>query len=190
VDRRRRTRGVTAPQPPRAGTLDYHVARVLLLLSALSGTADGLTKIAKLDFLLRYPNMLERVLAERGRGWEPGTSPTVEERSAIESAMVRYKYGPWDDRYYPILGTLLGTGLVETRPGRGRIAVTVTSAGRALADALARTPEWATVSARCELIADVLGDENGTFLKDLIYRVLPDAVDRPHREPIGPGPRP
>lgn len=176
--------------PGRTADLDYHVARVLLLIAALGDGADGLTKIAKLDFLLRYPSMLDRVLEDRGVAWSQGTAPTVAERAAVESAMVRYKYGPWDDRYYPILGTLIGTGLVRPRPGRGKVAVSVTAQGRAAADALAETTEWSTVAARSALIADTLGDDTGSRLKDLIYRVLPDAVDRPRRQRIGPGPGP
>lgn len=185
---------MTGSRSARTGELDYHLARVLLLVAALretpDGSADGLTKIAKLDFLLRYPSMLERVLEDRDVDWTPGTAPTTAERTAVESAMVRYKYGPWDDRYYPILGTLIGTGLVHTRPGRGRVTVVVTPRGQAIAEALAAMSEWATVAARSALLADALGAETGNALKELIYRVLPDAVDRPHRERIGRGPAP
>ncbi len=189
----RRGCSVTAPPsavPGRAAELDYHVARVLLLVAALGETADGLTKIAKLDFLLRYPNMLGRVLADRGLALPRNAAPSPAETVAVESTMVRYKYGPWDDRYYPILGTLIGTGLVRTRAGRGRIAISLTEQGRSVADALARTPEWSTVAARGDLIAAELGAETGSRLKELIYRVLPDAVDRPLRQRIGPGPTP
>ena len=59
-----------------------HLARILLLLNAFSkeddeGSIEGLTKLAKLDFLLRYPVMLDRA-RERfswkitsGRAWNP-----------------------------------------------------------------------------------------------------------------------
>ncbi|MFF2308499.1 hypothetical protein ACFVVP_39115 [Streptomyces sp. NPDC058128] len=55
---------------------------------------DGLTKLAKLDFLLRCPTMLERLLVEQGEGWTTGAEPTSSERLAVESRMTRYKYGP------------------------------------------------------------------------------------------------
>ena len=35
-------------------------------ISARSGTLDGSTKLAKLDFLIRYPNMLRRLLRADG----------------------------------------------------------------------------------------------------------------------------
>ena len=51
---------------------ELHAARLLVLISAFSGedhagSMEGLTKLAKLDFLLRYPVMLERALTAKGR---------------------------------------------------------------------------------------------------------------------------
>lgn len=50
---------------------ELHATRILLLLNAFAeegqcGVIDGLTKLAKLDFLLRYPVMLERALRAKG----------------------------------------------------------------------------------------------------------------------------
>lgn len=50
--------------------LAYHQSRVLLLVRAVaeepgnSGKLDGLTKLAKLDFLVRYPALAPVVLDE------------------------------------------------------------------------------------------------------------------------------
>ena len=55
--------------------------------------------------------------------------------------MTRYKYGPWDDRYYPVIGALVGRGLLRyTRGRRGSVALAPTPAGRALARQLAAAP--------------------------------------------------
>ena len=84
------------------GSDSLHEGRLLLLVSAFSPEAEvggiaGLTKLAKLDFLLRYPVLLERALTARGR-----STRAVElqdfERSSVESRMVRYRFGPWDHR--------------------------------------------------------------------------------------------
>jgi hypothetical protein len=181
---------VTAGATRRSGDLDYHLARVLLLVTSFTETdsdgVDGLTKLAKLDFLLRYPSMLDRVLQAIGHAWPEGTEPSEDERDAVESSMVRYKYGPWDDRYYPITGALLGLGLAELRPGRGRVALRATAVGRAAAAELARSAEWAVTARRTELLARTFAGETGNALKQLVYRLLPDAVDRPHRQLIAP----
>ncbi len=167
---------------------EYHQARVLLLVDALagrSGSVDGLTKLAKLDFLLRYPAFLER-LADSVDGLELNdeTRPTAQEREAVESRMLRYKYGPWDDRYYGTIGALVGRGLLEYVPARGRVALRPTEGGRALARTLAADSAWRRTAARCAVLHRAFARMSGNRIKDLIYTRLPDVVDRPHRTEI------
>jgi hypothetical protein len=167
---------------------DYHQARILLLVDALtkrSGSMDGLTKLAKLDFLLRYPAFLER-LADSVEGLEldDETRPTMQEREAVESRMLRYKYGPWDDRYYGTVGGLVGRGLLEYVPARGRVALRPTEGGRALARTLAADPAWRRTAARCAVLNRAFARLSGNRIKDLIYTHLPDVIDRPHRTEI------
>lgn len=176
---------IGTPGPSRDLGLDYHAARVLLLVNAFSqgksAGIDGLTKLAKLDFLLRYP-VLMATLSER-EAYTPvpdDIRATEQEQLAVESRMVRYKYGPWDDRYYPILGILLGTGLLKSSNGKGRLSVSVTRAGRQVASRLAESPTWRIVAARCDYIHENF-DATGNRLKEMIYENLPEAVDRPHR---------
>ncbi len=165
---------------------DYHVARLLLLIDAFTaagGSLDGLTKVAKLDFLLRYPVFLERLLDRRRKAWPEGAGPTSAERLAVESRMMRYKYGPWDNRYYALLSALVGRGLVEATRRDGHVAFTVTDSGRGAARDLATSDAWRAVHLRCGLLKEWF-DLSGNQLKQLIYRELPDVVDRPHWTPI------
>ncbi|MFF9360854.1 hypothetical protein [Streptomyces griseoluteus] len=163
----------------------YHEARVLLLIgrftTARTGLA-GLTKLAKLDFLLRYPAMLERLLAENGQIWPVGAEPTASERRAVESRMTRYKYGPWDQRYYSVLGSLAARGLITYGEG-DRAEFRITTTGAEAVATLSETPEWALVSQRAALLKRHF-DKSGSALKTLIYERLPDAVDRPWRTEI------
>lgn len=165
---------------------DYHVARVLLLVSAFSRTPkaklDGLTKLAKLDFLLRYPVYLERLLDKRGKPLSARLRPTAEERRGLESAMIRYKYGPWDDRYYPVVGRLIGTGLAVPVAGRGAVALRATDEGKRITSELAAS-NWETVAGRAAALKSGL-DLAGTTLQRLIYESFPAAVDRPWRTRI------
>lgn len=163
----------------------YHEARVLLLISEFTTAKkglDGLTKLAKLDFLLRYPAMLERLLAERNILWPTGAEPTSPERLAVESRMTRYKYGPWDQRYYSVLGSLAARGLI-TYAGGGRAEFRITATGAIAADTLAASNEWAVVAQRITLLKKHF-NKTGSALKNLIYERLPDAVDRPWRTEI------
>jgi hypothetical protein len=167
---------------------EYHQARILLLVDALAGrngSMDGLTKLAKLDFLLRYPAFLERLAdSVDGLDLDEETRPTVEEQQAVESRMLRYKYGPWDDRYYGTVGALVGRGLLEYVPARGRLALRPTEGGRALARIIAADPAWHRTAVRCAVLHRAFARLSGNQIKKLIYTHLPDVVDRPYRTEI------
>ncbi|WP_245601597.1 hypothetical protein [Hamadaea tsunoensis] len=148
---------------------------------------DGLTKLAKLDFLLRYPALAPIVLDDLDPEDQMMHLSELDraEPTKVEAPMIRYKYGPWDDRYYPVVGALVGRGLLKYAAGRrGSVALVPTAAGRALADTLARTESWSEVSDRCEAIAAATSGLTGSGLKDLIYLRLADLMDRPHRQVI------
>ena len=164
--------------------LAYHQARVLLLVAAASQHSghqkkiDGLTKLAKLDFLVRYPALAPRVLPELAASDEG-------DDVAPEAPMIRYKYGPWDDRYYPVIGALVGRGLVKyVRGRRGSVALRTTAEGSALASVLADSAEWAALAEQCAVVTEASQGLTGSTLKRLIYEQLASEMDRPHREAI------
>lgn len=173
--------------------LAYHQARVLLLVTAVAaarghaGKLDGLTKLAKLDFLLRYPALAPQVL-DRLDQTDPRLHLGVSDFAApteVEAPMRRYKYGPWDDRYYAIIGALIGRGLLRyTAARKGSVAVAPTPAGRRLAGELAGSPQWTEIHDRSSAIAEASANMTGSALKDLIYERLADLMDRPHRQVI------
>ena len=162
----------------------YHEIRVLLLVAAfhqIGRALEGLTKLAKLDFLLRYPTLAERLLDPPAR-WPEGTEPSLSERAAVESRMVRHKYGPWDDKYYPIVGALVGRGLARV-DSASPLTLELTELGESTAAEVARTEEWRQTWERARFLARAF-DLTGSELKLIIYDRLPDVVDRPHRTEI------
>lgn len=171
----------------------YHQLRILLLVAAVSSRPgharklDGLTKLAKLDFLVRYPALAPVILDDLDRN-APELHLSDGDRARptdVDSPMVRYKYGPWDDRYYPVVGALVGRGLLRyTRGRRGSIALATTSNGRELAAALAASPEWAELYDRASLIAEASEGLTGADLKNRIYERLPSLMDRQQRQVI------
>jgi len=170
-------KNLAAGSPMRSSRLDYHSVRVLLLIASYSlahhQPLDGLTKLAKLDFLVRYPVFLQQ-LAEKvaGQRLPDSIKPTDAERLGVETRMVRYKYGPWDDRYYPILGTLIGLGLITPTSGRGIVALSVTAEGAALAESISGQAPWVIVATRCSFVVNTF-DMTGNKLKETIYKELP-----------------
>lgn len=173
--------------------LAYHQARVLLLVSAVSGAQgharklDGLTKLAKLDFLLRYPALAPVVLDKLAPS-DPRLNLTRDELAEptnVEAPMIRYKYGPWDDRYYAVIGALVGRGLLKYARGRkGSVALATTPAGKRLASEMSRASDWRAISERSQAIAEASSNMTGSALKDLIYERLASLMDRPHRQVI------
>lgn len=152
--------------------------RVLLLIDAFSGTVDqprileGRLKLAKLDFLVRYPKYLARVLRDR-KVREKVIASVGEEPTPLEDRMIRYRYGPWDPSYFAVLGSLIGRGLVDPIPFNKGIGYRVTDRGRQLADALVADDTWAPVQQRAVVARRHL-DLSGTKLKDLLYEAIPE----------------
>jgi hypothetical protein len=173
--------------------LAYHQARVLLLVTAVAAEPghqrklDGLTKLAKLDFLLRYPALASTVLDPLDPS-DPRlhlVEADVLDPTAVEAPMTRYKYGPWDDRYYTIIGALVGRGLLRYARGRkGSVALVPTPEGRKQAAEMAGTTQWSEIAERGQAIAEASTGLTGNALKDLIYQRLADLMDRPHRQVI------
>ena len=99
--------------------------------------------------------------------------------------MTRYKYGPWDDRYYTIIGALVGRGLLRYARGRqGSVALAPTPAGKKVAADMASNAEWLEIANRSQAIAQASTGLTGNALKELIYQRLTDLMDRPHRQVI------
>lgn len=189
---------MTQPQDPEAlrwvvDDLAYHQARVLLLVRAVAANPgharklDGLTKLVKLDFLVRYPALASVILDDLADD-EPRMHTSEAEVSApteVQDPMTRYKFGPWDDRYYPVVGALVSRGLLRYVKGRrGSVALTATPTGKKLADALTQDPLWQETADRCEAVAEASEGLTGNALKKRIYDRLADLMDRPNREVI------
>lgn len=171
----------------RVENFDYHLGRLLVLLRHFApssgGGLKGLTKLAKLDFLLRYPAFTDRILESRNLSWPLGAEPSASEWNAVESRMIRYKYGPWDDRYYPLLGNLVGLGLADVRYRGSNIEVALTEEGEQRARQLAVTEEWLPVDLRAQMLHQNF-NTTGNRLKEMIYKELPDVVALPYRAEI------
>lgn len=166
---------------------DLHAARLLLLISAFSDAKDGagvegLTKLAKLDFLLRYPVMLERALAAKGQ-----TTRDVEledhERLSVESQMVRYRYGPWDHRYREFLNMLVGKGLVAVSVEGRKVVIELTERGREVASQLSANTLFEAYVRRAQVLKRHF-DLRATTLMRFIYETFPEVVSLRSNEKI------
>ncbi len=165
-----------------------HEARLMLLIHAFvgvdgEGTIDGLTKLAKLDFLLRYPVYLERALQAKQKTTKD-VHIAEHERSSIESKMVRYRYGPWDHRYRRFINNLAARGLVKVTMDGRAVRIGLTETGKQIGDRLAESESFEDTVRRSAVLRRHF-DLKGTNLMKFIYETFPEVVDLRLGEEIG-----
>jgi len=155
--------------------LEFHAARLLLLMHVCgtAGRIDGLTKMAKLDFFTRYPDFFDVARAALDK-----TAPRPPVGDAVEATMVRHHYGPWDKRYYQVLGQLEAKGLISVTKLKNSYQIALSELGRDRAKALAALPSFENLVRRQREVKKVFGAKSGTVLKDLIYRLFDEEVGK------------
>lgn len=152
---------------------ELHAARLLLLmkLCGQSGRIDGLTKLAKLDFFVRYPAFLQRAAAHLQK-------PLNTKASEIDSEMVRHHYGPWDKRYYSVLPFLESHRLITVRKEAGTYVFALTDDGQKAVKKLSSKPEFSELAQRMREVKKLFGHWKGSSLKDLVYEVFENEVGK------------
>jgi hypothetical protein len=165
------------PSPEADDSLEFHAARLLLLIYHAGGPKkkriDGRTKLAKMDFLIRYPTYL--VKAAQIKGVLSNLRPIARP----ESRMIRFKYGPWDANYYNIFAYLIAKDFIDIHPNKRKGDVfQLTDKGIAAALELEGL-EFGDLIERCKLVYELFGSVSGTAIKDFIYLHFPEIVGRP-----------
>lgn len=155
-----------------------HLSRLIILLDAFGGregnqAMEGITKLAKLDFLLRYPAFLERALVARKASDEAAKVEEFE-RGSVEARMVRFRYGPWDFRYRRFLNILVGRGFAEVQDGRP-VRIKLTQRGRDAAKEFQKYEEYLPIRNRALLLKRHL-DLSATNLMEFVYATFPEIV--------------
>jgi len=156
-----------------------HLARLLVLLGAFVGqdeskTVNGITKLVKLDFLLRYPVYLERSLHYVGAS-TVNARVLEHERKSVESSMIRYHYGPWDPRYRRFVNLLVGKGLARVYFQGHTIKIALTEKGIQKAEEMSRDENFEDIAYRAEILRKHF-DFGATRLKNFIYEVFPEIL--------------
>jgi len=169
---------IPAGEPlPAEEITELHAGRLLLLLRYCGVTAkgenlsriEGLTKLAKLDFFVRYPDALARMAVHLKK-------ETRSVAGSVESPMVRHHYGPWDKRYYQVLPFLEARCLIRVRQQGDAIVFSLTEAGKKVAEHLGGLPAFARTRQQMGEVKKLLGAKSGNAIKTLIYEVFTEEV--------------
>lgn len=164
---------------------ELHLARLLILIKILTGEnrleIKGITKLVKLDFLLRYPTVLDYALKKEGISKD--VQIKSHEKNNVESKMVKFRYGPWDHRYYQYLAILESKGLIEVKKENSTIIITITENGSDVSEKLVNLEEFVH---RSKIINDTFGKLSATKLKEMMYELIPELHDMKFGEAINP----
>lgn len=151
--------------------MESHAARLLLLFrhcGVKGQRIDSLTKMAKLDFFVRYPDFFAVAAAAEGKAVSP--------EATEESRMVRYRYGPWDDRYYYLLSYVEALGLMAVSRKGNSFKLELTDEGLRVADELTQSPSFQGLVEHMKQVKKILGGKSGARLKNLIYELFEKEV--------------
>ena len=157
---------------------DLHLARLLILMNEMSKKSygeiiEGITKLVKLDFLLRYPTVLEKALERKGKS-KQFTGIKEHEIDSVESKMIRYKFGPWDKRYWEFLRILEAKGLIEFGEENKTVLIRLTDDGKRIGNNLVNLKEFEDYHKRSRIITSVFGKNKATYLMKLMYELRPE----------------
>ena len=158
---------------------DLHLARLLILIEIFSGSdgeepIEGITKLAKLDFLLRYPVMLKRALIAKNKSFKDVQLEEYECFS-VESEMVRYRFGPWDHKYHEFLNSLVCKDLIKISIEGRKVVIMITEKGHSLAEDLILKTEFLAYSRRSKLLKRHFNLQ-ATSLMKFIYDTFPEVI--------------
>jgi len=166
---------------------EFNEARLLLLLWASAGRSqtpkplDGIMKLAKMDFLLRYPNMLVRALkaiaGEKSTATKAAAAIPEEDLDTIEARMIRFRYGPWDPRYRRWLSILVAKGLAHVFHEGRTVKILLTEKGNELAVQLSKTDAFGALAKRAKTVNLAVGDMAPTRITGFVYKIAPELVD-------------
>lgn len=165
---------------------EFHEVRLLVLMHAVTPTASsepiaGIMKLAKMDFMLRYPNVLARALErlhqEKASAARVARKIPDEQKHTIEGRMIRFRYGPWDARYRRWLAVLSSKGLVHVKKEGQTVRIGLTQKGQAFSHRISELPEYADLVERAKMVRLAVGDMSATRLKDFVYKIAPEIVE-------------
>ncbi|MCA6573125.1 MAG: hypothetical protein IM537_15630 [Pseudanabaena sp. M57BS1SP1A06MG] len=151
--------------------VEFHAARLLLLLKicGTNGRVEGLTKLAKLDFFVRYPEFFNKAAAAANESIRSASK-------IVESSMVRYHYGPWDKRYYEIIAYLRSRGLIQITQKNNTYIFQITSLGEGKVKLLKTDSAYKNLCEQMNRVKSAFGKKAGSTLKNMIYKIFQEEV--------------
>ncbi|TDL67426.1 hypothetical protein E2R56_19735 [Rhodococcus qingshengii] len=169
---------------------ELNIIRMLILIDKMAGrnqnqTIDGINKLVKLDFLLRYPVALERALMRLNKYKDvPKIDIQQYERESVETNLMHFNYGPWDSRYRRFLTILEAKGLIAYIISGKTVNVSITQTGHRTVEDISSFSEFQDYVKRSGLIKKHFGSFSSKKLINFFYDVFPEMVTMTQGEEI------
>lgn len=159
--------------------IEFHAARILLLINLCGNkgkekdghSIEGLTKLAKLDFFVRYPSFFNRITTHLQKEAHIETED-------VESKMIRFHYGPWDKRYYQVLPFLEARGIIKIEKSGKQYIFSLSKMGEELATKLKSSKDYSGLVEKMKVVGKTFRSTSGSKMKDMIYKVFDSEVGR------------
>lgn len=168
--------------------VELHAGRLLILIMiAGKGTKKrkikSRTKLAKLDFFLRYPYYLKKASEILQKDIIHSIDSPLE--LPIDPSMIRYVYGPWDQRYYNVFNYLIARNLINIRKDAQSVDnFYLTIVGKSLAESLMQTTAYEYMTNVAKIVNSLFKNWSGNKLKMFIYESFPEIVSLPLKKMI------
>ena len=90
--------------------------------------------------------------------------------------MIKFHYGPWDERYYQLLPYLEARQLISISQDKNTYYLRLTEKGVNATKIFSDYDEFSNLIQDMKVVKSVLGSYSGTKLKNLIYKIFGDEV--------------
>lgn len=154
---------------------DLNTSRILILISVLNArmperVINGIEKLAKFDFLLRHPTILQNAIGNS----TVNLNTTEYEKISLETQYAEFKFKPWDSKYRQYAAILEARGLILLSLNeRDRIEIKITNKGIAVADKLTGTDAFKTIVERSKLIKTYFRSSSSSRLSKVVQGAIP-----------------
>lgn len=157
--------------------VETQLSRIIILIYELSGKEfnariKGINKIAKLDFLLKYPTYLNEILSASNTNVR--VSIESFENDSIETLMSSYLYTPWDMKYRKYFNLLISKDLISIGFEDDDYYIQITSKGVSLVQSLYENKLFNEFQKRASVIRTHFGSYTDNYLSKIFYDRIPE----------------
>ncbi|RAV08719.1 hypothetical protein [Paenibacillus contaminans] len=153
---------------------DLHSIRLLILINTLVGkkneTKISISTLSKLDFILRYPVVLERALIQLNVIKSTVTSEA--ERNSIETDMLAFSYSPWSSEFRKLLVLLSARTLITWKLNGRQIELSLTDLGKELCAQVVLNDEFVDILKQSKVIKSSFANLSLAKLDSLLASVI------------------